>query len=156
MFIVTTRFTRKKAVLSVILFGAVLAGLIFLVSRLSSEKDPAPSHLEDNPQRVEYLLSLGWEVLPEPLETLQFLFPETLEEPYRSYNELQLAQGFDLTFCCGKQVSRFTYTVTNYPGRSEGVQANLYVCEGTPVAGDVCCAGADGFQEPLIRSGTPQ
>lgn len=155
MFIVTTRFTRKKAAFLVILFGAFLAGIILFVSRLTAE-EPTPPQLEDNPQRVEYLRSLGWEVLPEPLETLQFLLPEVLEEPYASYNNLQLEQGFDLTACCGKQVSRFTYTVTNYPGRNEGVQVNLYICEGLPVAGDVCCVGVNGFQEPLIRSEATQ
>lgn len=151
MLIVTTRFTRKKAALSVILFGVILAGLIILVSRLTGSPETPQPELTDNPQRVEYLLSLGWQVEPEPLETLQFLLPDTLEEPYLSYNQLQLPQGFDLEACCGKQVSRFTYAVTNYPGRSEGVQANLYVCEELPVAGDLCCPGADGFQEPLIQ-----
>jgi len=73
-----------------------------------------------------------------------------LEEPYLTYNELQDSQGFDLSACCGKQVARYTYTVTNYPGRPEGVQANLYVCEGQPVAGDILCAGADGFQDTLV------
>ena len=80
----------------------------------------------------------------------QFLLPEKLEEPYLTYNELQDSQGFDLSACCGKQVARYTYTVTNYPGRPEGVQANLYVCEGQPVAGDILCAGADGFQDTLV------
>ena len=132
----------------------MLAGAIILVGRISApEENPLPQ-LEDNQQRVDYLLSLGWEVEPEPLETLQILLPETLEEPYRTYNQLQLSQGFDLEACCGKQVSRFTYAVRNYPGRSEGVQANLYVCEERPVAGDLCCPGTDGFQEPLIRTET--
>ena len=149
MFIVTTRFTRKKAVCSVILFGAVLAGLIILVSRLTSAETPPQPQLTDNPQRVEYLRSLGWEVDPEPLETLQFLLPETLEEPYLSYNTLQKAQGFDLSACCGKQLTRYTYTVTNYPNRPAGVQVNLYICEGLPVAGDICCPGAGGFQTGL-------
>ena len=99
-----------------------------------------------------WLREQGWEVEPEPIETLQFLLPAELEEPYRSYNELQLSQGFDLTRCCGKQVSRCTYTVTNYPGQPEGVQANLYICEDVPVAGDVCSSGARGFQEPLLRT----
>ena len=93
---------------------------------------------------------MGWEVEPEPVETLQFLLPEKLEEPYLTYNELQDSQGFDLSTACGKQVSRFTYTVTNYPNRPEGVQLNLYVCEEQPVAGDVLCAGADGFQDTLV------
>ena len=154
MLIVTTRLTRKKAALSVILLGVALAGAIILVGRISApEENPLPQ-LKDNQQCVDYLLSLGWEVAPEPLETLQILLPETLEEPYRTYNQLQLSQGFDLEACCGKQVSRFTYAVRNYPGRSEGVQANLYVCEEQPVAGDLCCPGTDGFQEPLIPTET--
>lgn len=101
------------------------------------------------PQRVAYLQSLGWEIETEPLETLQFLLPATLTEPYLSYNQLQKEQGFDLSESCGKQVARYTYAVTNYPGRSTGVQINLYVCEDLPVAGDVCCPGSDGFQDIL-------
>ena len=103
-----------------------------------------------NADRIAYLESMGWQVEEEPVETLQFLLPEKLEEPYLTYNELQDSQGFDLSACCGKQVARYTYTVTNYPGRPEGVQANLYVCEGQPVAGDILCAGADGFQDTLV------
>jgi hypothetical protein len=89
------------------------------------------------------------------VETLQFLLPEELTEPYVTYNELQAEQGFDLSACCGKQVSRYTYTVTNYPGRAEGVQVNLYVCEEMPVAGDILCAGADGFQDTLAFPEAP-
>ena len=151
MLIFTTRFSKKKAVLIAILLGLVIAAVILFLGRGPAEETPAPQLLT-NEDRVSYLQSLGWEVQPEPIETLQFLLPEELEEPYRSYNELQLSQGFDLTNCCGKQVSRCTYTVTNYPGQPKGVQANLYICEDTPVAGDVCSSGARGFQEPLIRT----
>ena len=72
-----------------------------------------------------------------------------------TYNELLAEEGFDLSACCGKQVSRYTYTVTNYPGRAEGVQVNLYVCEEMPVAGDILCAGADGFQDTLAFPEAP-
>ena len=151
MLIWTTRFSRKKAVFAVLLMGVVMAVLIVLVGRMPPEEEAAPPRLVSNEDRVAYLLSLGWQVESEPAETLQFLMPKELAEPYLSYNELQLPQGFDLSGCCGKQVSRYTYTVTNYPGRPEGVQANLYICEDRPAAGDVCCPGADGFQEALIR-----
>ena len=149
MLIWTTRFSRKKAVLTVIAMGIVMAVLILLTGRTESGNSSARPELADNSQRVEYLRSLGWEVDTEPVETLQFLLPEKLEEPYLSYNELQLSQGFDLTACLGKQVDRYTYTVTNYPERPEGVQANLYICEDYPVAGDICCPGAGGFQTGL-------
>lgn len=150
MLIWTAKFSRKKAVAAVIAMGIVMAALIILMGRM--EENTEPPLLTDNTQRVTYLQSLGWEVKPEPVETLQFLLPDTLAEPYLSYNELQTAQGFDLTPCLGKQVSRYTYTVTNYPDRAEGVQANLYICEDRPVAGDICCPGANGFQEALVCS----
>lgn len=152
MLIWTARFSRKKAVLAVIAMGVVMAALIILMGRLPAEEESSLPQLTDNSQRVAYLQSLGWEVEPEPLETLQFLLPDTLAEPYLTYNELQKAQGFDLTACCGKQVARYTYAVTNYPGRTAGVQANLYICEDLPVAGDVLCPGAQGFQEALVQS----
>lgn len=156
MLIWTARFSRKKAVMAVIAMGVVMAALIILMGRMPAEDASALPQLTDNSQRVAYLQSLGWEVEPEPLETLQFLLPDTLTEPYLTYNELQTAQGFDLSACCGKQVSRYTYAVTNYPGRTAGVQANLYVCEDHPVAGDVLCPGAQGFQEALVRPETAE
>lgn len=150
MLIWTARVSKKKtAVITAVILVAVLAVVVLV----GNQADPAVSglpQLADNDARVSYLQSMGWEVDPEPVETLQFLLPEKLEEPYLTYNELQDSQGFDLSACCGKQVARYTYTVTNYPGRPEGVQANLYVCEGQPVAGDILCAGADGFQDTLV------
>lgn len=150
MFIWTAKFSRKRAAAAVLFMGLVMIGLIFLMGR-EPETEPLP-RLPGNLQRVAYLRSLGWEVAEEPVETLQFLFPETLEEPYLSYNELQLRQGFDLSDCCGKQVSRYTYAVANHPSRAEGVQANLYLCDDVPVAGDIFCPGAGGFQTPLIAA----
>ncbi len=149
MLIWTARLSRKKAALAVIAAGALAIALLFFLGRAPGEESAAPQLLT-NEDRVAYLQSMGWEIGAEPLETLQFLLPEELAEPYLTYNELQNAQGFDLSRCCGKQVSRYTYAVSNYPGRSEGVQLNLYVCEGAPVAGDVCCPGAGGFQESLV------
>ena len=155
MLIWTARFSRKKAVATIIFFGLVMGILILLTGRSEHSATDLPQ-LTDNAARTSYLASLGWDVEPEPVETLQFLLPSALAEPYSSYNELQLAQGFDLSACCGKQVTRYTYAVTNYPNRPEGVQANLYVCEELPVAGDLFCAGEGGFQLPLIPSEAPQ
>ena len=151
MLIWTARISHKtKAALAVILAGVLLIAAILLAGRLRPQEESPQWQLTTNEERIRYLESMGWQVEPEPVETLQFLLPAELEEPYLTYNELQDAQGFDLSACCGKQVSRYTYTVTNYPGRSQGVQANLYVCEGQPVAGDILCAGADGFQDTLV------
>lgn len=151
MLIWTAKFSRKKAVAAVIFMGVVMAALILLTGRTPAEPEAPLPKLTTNEERITYLQSLGWKVEPEPIETLQFLLPAELEEPYLSYNEIQLPQGFDLRRCLGKQVARFTYAVINDSGNSEGVQANLYVCEEVPVAGDICASGASGFQLPLIQ-----
>ena len=74
--------------------------------------------------------------------------PKELEEPYLSYNVLQRAQGFDLEPCCGKTVERCTYTVKNHPS-GKVCQADLYICGGEIVAGDILCTGEGGFIAPL-------
>ena len=153
MMIQAVRLTRKKAALAVILAGAVMAALILLLGRGNSPAQQDRPLLTGNAERVAYLQELGWEVVEEPVTTLQFLLPPQLKGDYVAYNDLQKSQGFDLEACCGKQVTRYTYTVTNYPQRPEGVQLNLYVCEELPVAGDVVCTGADGFQDTLVFPG---
>ena len=147
MLITAKKWRRSYAVAGVLLLGALLAGLIFF-ARGCSEEGPAP--LLTNDDRVSYLLSLGWEVDPEPVETLHLQLPDELAgTEYEEYNESQLSQGFDLTACCGKQLTRYTYAVLNYPGGRTDVQLDLYLCEGTVVAGDVIALGENGFVGPL-------
>lgn len=152
MFIWSTRLSKKKLVLGGVLIACVLAAALFLPTLLGAEEAPAALPGETNAQRVEYLRNCGWEVVEEPVETFQFLLPEKLEESYASYNDLQLSQGFDLRPYCGRQLARYTYTLTNYPDRPEGVQANLYVCDGQIIGGDIFCPGAGGFQEALLSA----
>ena len=152
MFIWSTQLSKKKLVLGGVLIACVLAAALFLPTLLGAEEAPAALPGETNAQRVEYLRNCGWEVVEEPVETFQFLLPEKLEEPYASYNDLQLSQGFDLRPYCGRQLARYTYTLTNYPDRPEGVQANLYVCDGQIIGGDIFCPGAGGFQEALLSA----
>ena len=108
--------------------------LPFPTSGLSEEHN---THAADNAARIAFLSSFGWEVSAEPLECVSVIIPQQFGDVYRNYNELQTAQGFDLMRHRGKQVTRYTYTVTNYPDRPEGVQLNLYICEEQPVAGDI-------------------
>lgn len=147
MFIVTAKVPKRRY----FLLGAlvILAVLVAILALRGGKKDAAsddPSlQAETNEQRVAYLESLGWEVDAEPIEALKLTLPDELVEPYRSYNEIQLKQGFDLTPYLGETLDRYTYCVNNYPGRPRGCQADLYVYDGTVVAGDIVCTGANGF-----------
>ena len=138
---------KSGAVAAVLLLGAVLVGVILWVRGCTGEKTQVLENAED---RLAYLSSLGWEVDPEVVETLHLRLPDTLEgTEYESYNETQLSQGFDLSACCGKQITRYTYRILNYPDGRTDVQLDLYLCDGLVVAGDVIALGENGFSGPL-------
>lgn len=67
------------------------------------------------------------------------------DETFESYNELQKLQGMDLSRYKGQRAKRYTYTVLNYPGQEEGVQANVLVLNDTIIGGDVSSVAIDGF-----------
>ena len=151
MFIVTAKVPKRRY----FLLGAlvILAVLVVILALRGSKKEAADAEpslrAETNEQRVAYLASLGWEVDAEPIEALRFTLPDELVEPYRSYNEIQLKQGFDLSPYLGETLERYTYCVNNYPDRPKGCQADLYVYDGEVVAGDIVCTGANGFISTL-------
>ena len=150
MFILTARLSKKK--IARFLLAAVTVPVILLLCFLPRQEEDAKTEplLKNNADRIAYLQSLGWDVAPEPTESLELLLPETLPTNYIAYNQIQLAQGFDLNACCGKQLTRYTYTVNNYPNYSKGVQLNLYICNDRVVAGDIIATGVNGFQSGIL------
>lgn len=151
MFIITKRFTRVKAVVSVLLLGVFLSGMILLTGACQRNEESLPPSAETNEERLAYLAQRGWEVDAEPVETLHLQLPEEFQDTeYDAYNALQLSQGFDLRKYAGLSVVRYTYTVKNYPDRNDTVQLNLYCCEDIIVAGDVMALGENGFQSSLV------
>lgn len=148
MFIITAKCSKRRVVKILLIFALLLS--LFLALRACRHSSPPPVIAAGtNEERLAYLTSLGWEVSEQPIETLSITLGETLEEPYLSYNTLQLEQGFDLTRQCEKTLSRYTYVVTNYPGRPQSCQLDLYVCEGVVAAGDIVCTGENGFMAGL-------
>ena len=62
MLIFTTRLSKRKAALAVIAAGVLLAAVICLVSWLRGTPAGDLPQVADNPQRIAYLESQGWEV----------------------------------------------------------------------------------------------
>ena len=77
--------------------------------------------------------------------------PKEFNEVYEKYNKLQKQQGFDLEDYKGKIAEVYTYAVKNYGNKKQEVRANLIVCEGQLVGGDVCSAELDGFMQGLRK-----
>ena len=99
-----------------------------------------------------FLGQFGWVVDAGSAETVQVTIPAEFDKIFSGYNELQKAQGLDLSKYKKKEVTRYTFRITNYQGvREDGtaytgtVYANVLVYRNRVIGGDVCSAAMDGF-----------
>ncbi|MBR4869632.1 MAG: DUF4830 domain-containing protein [Oscillospiraceae bacterium] len=155
MLIVTAKLTKKKFALIFAAATLLLLGLLVLFSpqKAAPQTNKTPfTQLSTNEARLALLSSCGLEAIAEPITTLDLQLPSPLDERYAAYNQLQIPQGFDLTAYCGKNLTRYTYAITNYANaaQQQNIQANLYLYEDTLVAADLFCAGENGFIVPIF------
>lgn len=140
---------------------AVLVALIALVPELQpaaaagSEPEQITQRYDGvrtNEERIAFLAQFGWEVEPEAIEGTTVRIPTEFDKVFAAYNELQRAQGLDLSGFGGKTVERYTYAVKNYAGYEGTVHANLLVYRGRVIGGDVCSADPSGFLQGFEKS----
>ncbi len=136
---------KPKTIFGIILTitGIVVIAITFVTNHIGSESKSVSAIISasTDEERRTYLESMGWETDTE-FETKELTIPESWNNVYNDYNEVQLNQGFDLSNYKGKKVTLYTYTITNYKDLSEGVVADMLVCDG----GDVCNTSAEnGF-----------
>lgn len=155
MFVFTTKFNRKKAVIAVIVLAAILIAVVMIAGSAdradtnSKETAALSAVVKNNDQRVKYLNSLGWEVEKKALEEQKVVIPRNFSDVYKKYNEIQLAQGFDLSKYGGIEATRYTYQVLNYPNCDSNVVADIIIYRNRIIAGDVQSNAMDGFMVGL-------
>ena len=149
LYIIHMRFTRRRLLLTAAALVLVTGMTLLLAGCFRSSTPCEEVDLATNDQRVAYLEGLGWQVSPEPVETLDLQLPEKLEDEWDAYAKLQKGQGLPFSEFAGQAVKRYTYTVTNYPEIPQGVQANLYLWGDQIIGGDVIFTGQGGFQTDL-------
>ena len=94
---------------------------------------------------VKFLAQFGWTVEPTPTEELKIKIPSEFDKVMNSYNELQKRQGLDLAKYRDREVTRYTFKVTNYPDYSGTVIANVIVYKNKVIGGDICSTDLTGF-----------
>lgn len=152
MVILTAKVSKGKlaAIVLLIIFVVVLLAVL-----LKNADAPAPAetgeemtvtteNVRTNEDRVAYLAQFGWEVSAEPVQTQEVRIPTDPSDVFERYNDLQIAQGFDLHDYAGKTVRRYVYEVENYPDGDGQYYATLLICKGTVIGGDVCAAEKGG------------
>ena len=141
--------TRRRMALMSLALGLVIGSALLLAGCFGGDKETEVITAATNEERVAYLEALGWQVEPQPIETLDLQLPEKLEGEWDAYAKLQKGQELPFSQFAGQAVKRYTYTVTNYPDIPQGVQANLYLWGDQIIGGDVIFTGQGGFQTDL-------
>lgn len=154
MFICTLKATNIKF-FAVVLSAVVLLVSVILLTAGGTVRTTAAiakqnekivfDKIRTNEDRVSFLGQYGWEVKNEPTEEVTMKLPSQFDKVMTSYNEIQKTEGLDLTKYKGKEVTRYTYEVTNYPGYDGTVYANVIVCKNRVIGGDICSADVSGF-----------
>ncbi len=94
---------------------------------------------------VSFLSQFGWQVNADPVEVKTVTIPSEFDKVFAAYNELQKGQGLNLLKFKNKDVTRYTFAVTNYAGYSGTVYANVLVYRNKVIGGDICSADLSGF-----------
>ena len=110
---------------------------IVLIARTVSEKEvPAFSRI---------VREMGYDDVSEkPYEVVEFTIPMEFNNVWNNYNNLLRENGYDLTPYKGKKCKRYTYLIP-----SENARANIIVCDGEIIGGDISSITLDGIMVPI-------
>ena len=119
---------RRIAVMAVSFM--VIAAVTVVLAGCFSDKENTIT-LADTAEMADYLQQLGWQVEPDPIETLDLQLPQSLGATWGDYDDKQAEQGIPFTDFAGQPLRRYTFRIPNSPGKDGGEQANLYLCGDT-------------------------
>lgn len=155
MFVYSMRGGTIKLIGVICVALTVLITLIAFVPTYSISSDAVAStngntaysyeKIKTSGDAANFLLQFGWKVSGEPVETKAVTVPSDFDKVFAAYNEIQKAQGLNLLKYRGKEVTRYTFSVTNYPDYEGTVYANVLVYRNRVIGGDLCSADVSGF-----------
>lgn len=153
MFVYSIRATTIKffGVICIAL-AALIALIAFVPTYVASAAQTGTDGGEisyDKVKSVEdaqkFLSQFGWEVDAATAKKVEVSMPAEFDKVFTGYNELQKRQGLDLSKYRNRQVTRYTFTVTNYKDYEGTVLANVLVYRNRVIGGDICSADVTGF-----------
>ena len=154
MFVCSVKSNTLK--LAAIIVLAVVAAAVLIIMLPSNDKVAAGSlfkgsdtvnydKIKTEDDRVDFLSQFGWEAKDGCVEEAEVKIPADFDRVMNSYNDLQKAQGLDLSEYKGKSAMRYTYEITNYPDYDGTVYANIIVYKNRVIGGDICSSDTQGF-----------
>ena len=140
-------FTFRRSTLFA--FSLILICVIFVSSSFTSSTAYAIDG-STNYERINYLKSINCKVSEEFVSQKQIVIPDQFSSVYERYNNLQLQAGFDLEQYKGATATLYTYKVLAYKNL-QNAYANLIVCNGKIIGGDILTTDLSGKMLPLKK-----
>lgn len=98
-----------------------------------------------NKSNIDYISSYGWKTDSSPAEIAHVRLPEEQSSIYKAYGQIASADGKNLESYSGKNVTRYSYNVTNHKySDKNNVRANIYVYKSEIIAADISVLMPDG------------
>ena len=114
-------------------------------ANVEGEVEYSYDKVKSSADAANFLSQFGWTVDGGNAKSAKVTIPAEFDKVFAAYNEIQRAQGLDLSKYKKKELTRYTFEVTNYPGYDGKVYANVLVYRNKVVGGDICSADVTGF-----------
>lgn len=150
------KLDRTKLIIFAVICVVFVSVLIIASPKTEEVNAPKPKDvtIKTEEDRLNFIKSFGWEVQTEPVEVMEMIVPTEFDNVYNQYNYIQKLQGYDLLRFKGKRIKRWTYRVTNYPGKpNETVNINILIYNEKVIGGDVGSTALGGFIHGLEMQG---
>ena len=121
---------------------------------LGEKKEISYDKIKTEEDVVKFLSQFGWTVEASPTEVKTVTIPAEFDKVFAAYNEMQKEQGLNLSKYKNKEVTRYTFVVTNYEGYEGRVLANVLLYRNRVIGGDICSADLSGFVHGFERMNT--
>ena len=149
MFVYTLKASSIKFFATILLAVAILVTIVAVIPDLEVAGEVAAvtikySDIKTDEDRAAFFKQFGYEIKDTPVDTRDVAVPEQFDAVYEKYNDIQKAQGLNLSKYKGKNVVKYTYEVTNYDYKGT-VLATILVYKDKIIAGDICSADGTGF-----------
>lgn len=131
--------------ISVIL--AFAAAVIFLLADIITTTVGGNKALGDEQIRA-FLSQNGINVTENSPDVREIYIPETFNEVYTEYNNIQKMSGYNMEAYKGKNVVKYTYTFMNE--QKELSFVNVLVYKNRIIGGDITAPGQNGTLQPLF------
>lgn len=151
MFIYSFKASTIRFFAIIVLSVAAIITLVALIPKYeptsvyTENQKVTYSKIVTNNDRRNFLSQFGWQTAEAPVDEAEVKIPVKFDTVYETYNTLQTKQGLNLEKYKNKDVTRYTYEITNYSDYDGKVLANIIVYKNKVIGGDICSADVNGF-----------